>query len=178
MTPIGIVLNFLLSAILSTFILSDRVTVLDFAAIMLIYAAIMYAVNWLTFSTDFGRRIFVGTPRVLIKNGVYDTKQMKRMKLNVRDIALALRQHEIYSLRDVAMAQIEPNGELTIVKKGERDYSTVLIDNGVVDSAALEKIGKNHQWLMRRLAAKNITDPEQVFFAQWYKNKLQIIKKS
>lgn len=177
MTPISIVLNFLLSAILSSFILDDAISVTDFFVIMIIYGILLYIVNWLSFNTNIGRRIFVGSPRVIIQNGQFNKKMMQKMRLNVRDVASAMRAQKIHSLKEVKFAQVEPNGDLTVVKNGDKNYSVVLIDNGVIDDAALEKIGKSELWLMAQLHKQKIKDAQNVFIAQYNHGKLEIIKK-
>ncbi len=177
LTPISIVLNFLLSAILSSFILDDTISIMDFFVIMIIYGALLAIVNWLSFNTAFGRRMFVGVPRVIVQDGEFRADVMRKMRLNVRDVASAMRAQNVHSLREIKFAQVEPNGDLTIVKKGDENYSVVLIDNGVVDTAALEKIGKTELWLMAKLHAQKIRDPQNVFIAQYHHGKLEIIKK-
>ena len=177
LTPISVVLNFLLSAILSSFILDDEFSITAFFVIMIIYGALLAVVNWLSFNTSFGRRMFVGTPRVIVQNGEFRADVMRKMRLNVRDVAAAMRAQDVHSLRDIRFAQVEANGDLTIVKKGDENYSVVLIDNGVVDTAALEKIGKTELWLMAQLHAKKIRDPENVFIAHYHHGKISVIKK-
>ena len=177
LTPISIVLNFLLSAILSSFILDDTISIMDFFVIMIIYGALLAIVNWLSFNTAFGRRMFVGVPRVIVQDGEFRADVMRKMRLNVCDVASAMRAQNVHSLREIKFAQVEPNGDLTIVKKGDENYSVVLIDNGVVDTAALEKIGKTELWLMAKLHAQKIRDPQNVFIAQYHHGKLETIKK-
>lgn len=177
MTPLDIVLNFLLSAILSNFILDSNIGLGDFFFVVMIFGALLYAINWLSFKTHIGRRIFVGSPKVVIEDGKFNLELMRKLKLNARDIAIAMRKQKIHSLKDVAAAQIETNGDLTIVKKGAPEYSVILIDNGVVDVDALAKINKDEKWLAKKLSAMNISDPDQVFIAQWYNNRIQIIKR-
>lgn len=177
LTPISVVLNFLLSAILSSFILDDAFSITDFLVIMVIYGVLLAIVNWLSFNTAFGRRMFVGRPRVIVQNGEFRADVMRKMRLNVRDVAAALRAQDIHSLREIKFAQVEANGDLTVVKQGDENYSVILIDNGVIDTAALEKIGKTELWLMAQLHAKKIRDPENVFIAQYHHGKLEIIKK-
>ena len=177
LTPISVVLNFLLSAILSSFILDEEFSITAFFVIMIIYGALLAVVNWLSFNTSFGRRMFVGTPRVIVQNGEFRADVMRKMRLNVRDVAVAMRAQDVHSLRDIRFAQVEANGDLTIVKKGDENYSVVLIDNGVVDTSALEKIGKTELWLMAQLHAKKIRDPENVFIAQYHHGKISVIKK-
>lgn len=176
MTPLDVVLNFLLSAILSNFILDENITPLDFTVIMAIYAALLYVMNKITFKTNLGRRIFIGTPRVIIKNGKINTDMMTRMKIGARDLATAMRKQKIKSIKDVQTAQIEPGGDLTIVKKGDAQYAIIIIDNGIVDPEALNKINRTERWLAEQLRAKNISDPAQVFIAQWHRGRLSIIK--
>lgn len=177
LTPISVVLNFLLSAILSSFILDDAFSIMDFLVIMVIYGVLLAIVNWLSFNTAFGRRMFVGRPRVIVQNGEFRADVMRKMRLNVRDVAAALRAQDIHSLREIKFAQVEANGDLTVVKQGDENYSVILIDNGVIDTTALEKIGKTELWLMAQLHAKKIRDPENVFIAQYHHGKLEIIKK-
>lgn len=177
LTPISVVLNFLLSAILSSFILDDAFSIMDFLVIMVIYGVLLAIVNWLSFNTAFGRRMFVGRPRVIVQNGEFRADVMRKMRLNVRDVAAALRAQDIHSLREIKFAQVEANGDLTVVKQGDENYSVILIDNGVIDTSALEKIGKTELWLMAQLHAKKIRDPENVFIAQYHHGKLEIIKK-
>ena len=177
LTPISIVLNFLLSAILSNFILDDAFSIMDFLIILFIYGVLLSIVNWLSFNTNFGRSMFVGRPRVIIQDGIFNEKTMRKMRLNVRDVAAAMRAMDVLSLRDIKFAQVEANGDLTIVKKGDENYSVVLIDNGMVDTVALEKIGKTELWLMAQLHAQKIRDPENVFIAQYHNGKISVIKK-
>lgn len=177
LTPISIVLNFLLSAILSSFILEDAFSIMDFLVILVIYGVLLSVVNWMSFNTNFGRSMFVGRPHVIIQDGIFNEKTMRKMRLNVRDVATAMRAMDVHSLRDIKFAQVEANGDLTIVKKGDENYSVVLIDNGVVDTTALEKIGKNELWLMAQLHAQKIRDPQNVFIAQYHHGKISVIKK-
>lgn len=177
MTPLDVIINFLLSAILSDFILDRHIGLLDFVVIVVIYGVLLYVLNRLTFNTDLGRRIFIGNPRVIIKNGEIDAEMMQKLKINAHDLSLAMRRQQIKSIKDIEMAQIEPNGDLTIVRKGAKKYSVVIIDNGDVDADALVEIGRGEKWLMRELKKKKIKNMDEVLLAQWHNNRLQIIKK-
>ena len=178
MTPLSVIINFLLSAILSGFILNKDTTILDFIVIVLMYGALITALNMLSFYTNIGRKIFVGSPQVIIQDGQLDTEKMRKLKISARDLAAAMREQKIRSIGEVEMAQIEPSGDLTIVKKGAKDYSTVLIDNGIIDTNALQKINRSEKWLLRELRMKKIKNPNDVFIAQWYRGRLYVVKKN
>ena len=177
-TTLDLIVNILLSAILSDFILDDRITMLDFLVIVLIYGVLLYGLNKLTSNTNLGRRIFIGNPRVIIQNGEFNVDMMSKLNISAHDLAVAMRHQQIKSLKDVEMAQIEPNGDLTIVKKGDKKYSVVIIDNGNIDKDALSKINRSEQWLRRELRKKHIKDIDDIFVAQWNNNRLQIVKRN
>lgn len=168
----------MLGAILGAFIMDDNITIFHFILIMAIYIIMVYATNMIIKKTDWGRRMLVGTPKIIIKDGKVDERMVNRLNITIHDIASALRQQDVRSLTEVKMAQIEPDGDLTIVKKGDSKYSTILIDNGVVDELALSEIRKSDKWLAGQLAARKIKDPDEVFIAQWHKGRLHIVKKS
>ena len=176
-TTLDLIINILLSAILSDFILDDHITMLDFGIIVIIYGVILFALNKITVNTNLGRRIFIGNPRVIIQDGEFNVDMMNRLNISAHDLAVAMRRQQIKSLKDVEMAQIEPNGDLTIVKKGAKKYSVVIIDNGNIDKDALLKINRSEQWLRRELRKKRIRDIDDIFVAQWNNGRLQIVRR-
>ena len=178
MTPLTVIINFLLSAILSDFILSRNVDIVEFIVVVLIYGVLISILNNVTFSTNIGRRIFIGSPQIIIKSGKINTEKMEKLKISARDLAIAMRQNKIHSIKEIEMAQIEANGDLTIIKKGDKQYSVILIDNGIVDESALQKINRSDKWLRHELRNKKIRNIEDVFVAQWYRGKLYVVKKN
>jgi len=178
MTSFDLIINFILAAILGGFIMNNSITTPKFIVIMSMYIAMVYAVNLLARKTDWGRRLMIGAPKAIIQDGRLDERMLDRLNLSVHDIASALRQQKVHSLTDVKMAQIEPGGDLTIVKKGAGNYSLILIDNGIVDESALQEINKNEAWLRRQLAARKIKSAGDVFVAQWYRGRLHVVRKA
>lgn len=178
MTSLDLIINFILGAILGGFITNDRLSMMNFLIIMSIYIAMVYVINLITKKSDWGRRLFIGTPQVIIEDGKVIEKMINRLNLSAHDIAAALRAHKIHSLTEVKMAQIEPGGDLTIVKKGDQKYALIIIDNGIIDEYALKKINRSKNWLMRQLSAKKIKSADDVFIAQWHNHRLHIVKKS
>jgi uncharacterized membrane protein YcaP (DUF421 family) len=177
-TSLDLILNFMLGAILSGFILNENLSPAEFFAVMFIYIVLVYCVNLVTRKTTWGRRLFVGTPKVIIENGRIDEEMIDKINLSIHDLAAALRAQRVHSLGEVKMAQIEPSGDLTIVRRGGRNYPLVLIDNGVLDMDALAGIHKDQKWIIKKLAEKKIKNIGDVFFAYWYKNRLDVIRKS
>lgn len=178
MSTVDLIINFVLGAILGGFLTNDNITITMFAMIMVLYMIIIYVINYLTRRTNWGRNLIVGQPKTIIKDGKLNEKVIRRLNISAHDIASALRDQEIHSLTQVNMAQIEPGGELTVIKKDSRQNSLILIDNGVVDTDALGLIKRTPMWLKRKLREKNIRNTDDVFVAQWFNGRLYIVKKN
>lgn len=178
MTALDLIINFILGAILGGFITNPTLTTLDFVVAMSFFIVLVYVVILISKKTEWGRRLLVGKPKVIIENGKLDDELVDRLNLNAQKIAIALRQQKIYSLSQVKMARIEPGGELTVIKKGTQNYFIIIIDNGTVDWGALEEIGKSKKWLKDQLVRQKIKSPTEVFIAQWHNNRLYVIRKS
>lgn len=92
------------------------------------------------------------------------------------DFLSLLRTKDIHSLQDVSLAQIEIGGNLTVLRKGEEAFSVLLIENGVINHENLRQIQKTESWLRRKLKEMKVNKAEEVFYAQWQKGKLYVIK--
>ena len=56
----------------------------------------------------------------IIKEGKVDIKQMKRLRFTVEDLMEALRQKDIFDLKDVDYAIVETNGSLSVLQKADK----------------------------------------------------------
>ena len=70
------------------------------------------------------RTITEGNPITVIRNGVLQQKQLKKLRFTINDILAALRQKEIFNIEDVEFAVVETNGTLSVLLKPEKRNST------------------------------------------------------
>ena len=103
------------------------------------------------------RRIVSGTPRVIIRDGKIDQKQLKELRFTIDDMMEELRGKDIFDVRDVAFAIVETTGSLSVYPKFTAQPATappvVLIADGVVIDSALGYCNLKYEWL-----EKTITD--------------------
>ena len=116
------------------------------------------------------RRIVSGTPRVIIRDGKIDQKQLKELRFTIDDMMEELRGKYIFDVRDVAFASVETTGSLSVYPKFTAQPATagmlnlqappgadappvVLIADGVVIDSALGYCNLKYEWL-----EKTITD--------------------
>ena len=126
--------------------------------------------------SNWGRRLIIGTPTILIDKGKINRRNLQKMNMNMTDFLSLLRTKDIHSLQDVSLAQIEIGGNLTVLRKGEEAFSVLLIENGVINHENLRQIQKTESWLRRKLKEMKVNKAEEVFYAQWQKGKLYVIK--
>lgn len=112
------------------------------------------------------KRIFCGTPSILVRAGKIDEKELKRSRISVDELMSELRQNGCARLSDVQYAIIESNGKLSLIlsaeaspptagdlgiKKTETGIAHNIIVNSRISGRALFQAGKSEKWLNAEL---------------------------
>ena len=111
-------------------------------------------------------------------NGKIMEKTLKKMKYRASDIMALLRNKGVFDINQVDFAIIEPNGQLSVLKKPEHlpltpkdmkikvmssGISTELIYDGIIIKENLKQLGKDKSWLEKELRKLGIKDVSEVF---------------
>ena len=111
-----------------------------------------------------------GEPSIIINRGKVNFEEMLNQRYNLDDLLIQLREKSIKSLEEVDYAILETSGKLSVfLKDKDHSYPLPVILDGKVDKETLVQIGKDEEWLNKRLKDNNVT-AKQVFYA-FYKNK-------
>lgn len=70
------------------------------------------------------RSVLQGNSLVVIRDGVIDQKQLKRLRFTMDDLFDQLRQKDIFDINDVRYAIVETNGQLSVMLKPEKETVT------------------------------------------------------
>jgi uncharacterized membrane protein YcaP (DUF421 family) len=123
------------------------------------------------------RRIISGKPSVLIKNGIIDQQEMRRLGFTIDDLMEELRLCGYMSVDDVAVAVLETNGKLSVFPTNQNKPVTAgmmnlqcedgglpvtLICDGLLSLPSLAEVGKDMTWLQNTLSAQGLL-PQNVF---------------
>ena len=86
----------------------------------LLAAAVLLALHWLFSAVPlhwsaFGRFI-KGSPRLLVRDGRIDQRQLRRSHMTDRDLWEDLRGEGVSDLSEVAEARLERNGQISVIK--------------------------------------------------------------
>lgn len=126
------------------------------------------------------RRLLSGGPSVIIRRGVIQYAEMKRMCYTVSDLLEELRGQGYLNIADVGTAILETSGKLSVFPHGNKrplnpedmqmdvSYDGIpmtLVVDGKVQREHLNKCGLNEQWLMKQLRPLGFLHAEQVLLA-------------
>lgn len=115
------------------------------------------------------KKFIEGTPSIIIKKGVIDQDEMKKIRLNVDELLAELRLKSIADIADVEYAILEQNGQLSVIAKTqkqtvlredlslnvpERGVAQSVVLNGKVCNTNLSIMGKTRAWLDDTLRQK------------------------
>jgi uncharacterized membrane protein YcaP (DUF421 family) len=73
--------------------------------------------NYLSMRFRFFRRIILPQPLCLIKDGVKQEKTLRRELISDEELGEMLREHEIDDISEVRRAYLEPDGQVTMLRK-------------------------------------------------------------
>lgn len=124
------------------------------------------------------RQILTGKPIPVIVNGKIDQQAMQKLRFSLDDLCEDLRLAGVFDLRQVAFAQIETNGKMSILQntldmpltvrqagaKAEMEQPFfMIISDGVLCPEGLKMAGKTRKWLDSMVKASGAVDLREVF---------------
>lgn len=117
------------------------------------------------------RQLICGRPVVIINEGKIDQDALKYLRLSVEDLFEQLRQLDVFSLDDVWFAIMETNGQMSVLKKSEKQppnasilkidvskatVDTVVVSDGNICESSLSISGLDKTWLEKTIAKENV----------------------
>ena len=126
----------------------------------------------------FIRKMFTGSPSLLINKGKIEIGEMKKMRINIDDLYEQLRSSGYMSVSEVEYAILETNGQLSVVPKSDNKPVTLkdlkiseekatlprnIIKDGHIDNKNLQIINKDEKWLKNFLKNNKIKSEKEVF---------------
>ncbi|MCM3166420.1 DUF421 domain-containing protein [Peribacillus frigoritolerans] len=122
-----------------------------------------------------------GKPLIIINQGKIDEKAMRRQRYNFDDLLTQLREQGIIDINEVQFAILETSGKLSVIKKSdeegvENQVPFPLIVDGEIQEKNLDKIGKNHVWLLNQLKEHGETKVKEISICGYIDGQIYIDK--
>jgi uncharacterized membrane protein YcaP (DUF421 family) len=144
----------------------------------------MIVAKWKISNRKIGR-LFTFEPTVVIQNGKFLNKNLKKIRYSIDNILQMLREKGIFDITEVETAIIEASGSLSVLKKPEKNSVTLedlnivkttsaisfpVIVEGTIYSNVLKDFNLNEAWIEQQLSHKRNIDIKNVFFASINRN--------
>lgn len=139
------------------------------------------------------RRVIIGSPRVIISEGIVQQNEMKRLRYTVDDLVEAMREEQIFDLSEIHYAIVETNGKIHFMQKSrfqgalrsdicncppDIDPPSVIIRDGVQDTEQLDRICKDTKWLDRTLKKQGVNVKDVFLMTADRNGSFNIIRKA
>ncbi|KRF54962.1 hypothetical protein ASG97_02835 [Bacillus sp. Soil745] len=127
------------------------------------------------------RNLMDGKPQIIIDQGKIDEKAMRKQRYNFDDLLTQLREQGIIDINEVQFAILETSGKLSVIKKSdeegvENQVPFPLIVDGEIQEKNLDKIGKNHVWLLNQLKEHGETKVKEISICGYIEGQFYIDK--
>ncbi|WP_027408886.1 DUF421 domain-containing protein [Anoxybacteroides tepidamans] len=147
---------------------------------LLIWSLFPVGISYISLRNKKFRDFVEGNSTVFIKNGKILENNLKREKYTIDELMEQLRKKDVFRVADVEFAVLEPNGDLNVLLKrekqplavgdvfpnppAEKEPQTVIMDGRILDEP-LATAGLNRGWLKMELDKQGVA-VENVFLAQ------------
>lgn len=147
---------------------------------MLVFSLAALFISFWTDKSIWARRLFVGTPILLVQNGKIIEKNLKHAKMDLNELLGECRMQGYFNLADIKYAVMETNGKLSLLPKEEKKNVTCgdlgispavegLVANVIIDGKIMKRnlkaAGKNDDWLKAELKKQKYNAVSEVFLA-------------
>lgn len=160
---------------------------------MVLFMLSSIVISLITNHSIFMRRLFTGSPNVLIKDGEIMFEQLKRARFDVNDLLRELRCQGYFDITTINCAVLETNGKVSVLLKStdrpltaseqgvnvEQDTvpSNVIIDGKIIEGN-LSATGHDKKWLNDQLLDQNVLCYDDIALATVNDNDLSVFIKN
>ena len=146
------------------------------------WGALTVLLTYATLKSERLRSLVDGEPVILIRKGLLQNKSLKTTRISIEDLSMMLREQYIFSITDVDYAILEPNGQLSVLKKQSllnltRDDMNIVVPNfmylpsqivieGKISYENLKDNDLDISWLNKQLEMQSINNIDQVLYAE------------
>lgn len=148
---------------------------------LIVWGGIPLILGFIGLKSKWFHQLTDGKADLLIEKGVILERNLKKNQLAVEELMLLLREKDVFEIEDVEIAVLETNGQLSILKKTEKQPvtpeilnipvesehgPTIIISDGQVMKNSLKRLGYTQEWLLSEIEKQGATKISDVFLAQ------------
>lgn len=163
-------------------VIHKETPIIDGITGLLVWTILMIIVEYASLKLSKVRVLLDGEPTIVIKKGEINQEKLTAQRLNMDDLTMLLRTNNVFSIADVEYAILEPNGQLSVMKKPDKEQvirkdlniqkssdlylpTEIIVDGSLVEKNLLET-GLDKSWVDKQLKRAGINSIKNVFYAE------------
>lgn len=190
--PSELVTTILISEIATIPIQDNSLPVLNSAAALIVLVCFEVISSVISMKSYKCRRLLDGNPVVIIRDGVIDQNQMKKLRITTDDLLCEMRQKDIFSVEEIEYAVFETNGKLSILTRAQdtpvtpkeldlkvkkRCFPITVVCDGCFCADGIKETGISQKDIMKIIKRKNLELKSILLMTVDCEGKEQIITK-
>jgi uncharacterized membrane protein YcaP (DUF421 family) len=182
LTPFDFIYSIVLGGILEESIYDDQVSPLHIWYAVALWGIMLFIIERLSKKYDKIRVFLKGETSILIQNGEFNVKELEANHLEMEQLRTMLREHGVFSLREVRDLYLEPGGSISLKKYAKFESVTpqmlqletadeslnfLFVDEGEINEEILKYVGKSKEWLYEELRNEGYSSVQDILYAEW-----------
>ena len=166
-----------IGSIAASLSVDDSINYIDGVVSIIVYGSIATIISVLSTKSIILRRFFTGTPTVIINNGKIMYNNLKKSHLDINDLLQLARENGYFDISELNYAILEPSGKVSFLPKAKyipvtpndskiKVSENSLVSNLIIDGKYMKNninnIGKDIEWLKKRLNNMGYNDISKI----------------
>jgi len=160
--PIDQIQNYILGGIIGGTIYSEDVTIGTFIIVMLMWATIAISFYYVRKRFSKVSELLDGKTIRVLENGRISQSGLSEASLTIDRLYSMLRTQGVNSVTKVELGTIEKNGNLSIILKESTDNSYLIISDGKINEAEMDRSGMSQSQLKKLLSKQKESTVENI----------------
>lgn len=178
--PAELVVVFLLSELASIPMQDMKLPLMSSIVPIATLISLQILLSIIILKSRFLRKVFQGTPSILISKGMLMEQEMRKQRYNIDELMEQVRREGYSDVSEIEYAILENSGKISVIPSAKGKALTapdmkiegspgvfpfIVIADGKIAKKGLQLSGLTEEQLMRRLRKNGIKHPSEVFFA-------------
>ena len=157
------VMNLIIADVVATGIVEEQFWLDSFAGLITL-VALQLLMAKIQLKKPKTRRYMNAEASMIICNGKIDYEELIKLRIQLDELIMILRQSNVLQVEEVQYAVMEPNGRLSIFEKRlpTKVFPLPFVISGIIKPYALKNAGLDQEWLNRQLEKNDITLDHEV----------------
>ncbi len=169
-----------MGAIVGADIADPKIHHLPTAFAVVVLALVQKLISYISVKSKRFRKLITFEPTVVAHNGELLYKNIEKSSDTVDEVLMLLREKEVFDLNKLGYAIIEPNGNLSVLKKSqhetltpkmmnistqENSLHTIVISEGNLENEKIKRTNFSEKHIIEKLKQQGYEDIKNIFFA-------------